>query len=134
MSVSTAAAPSRARSRFSTQRRSAARRSSRPLAALPSSVRCLRGQIGCNLQTGLFVFGGELDAQAARTSSNVTTAITPYLAPGGVISIATAQRIDSVGSAAVTAVTAVAADPAASALADRSSSTCRAALPMRVCA
>src|SRR4051794_33240165 len=66
---------------------------------------------------GLFVFGGELDAQAARTSSNVTTAITPYLAPGGVISIATAQRIDyfgrarggrvspSIGSAAVTAGT-----------------------------
>ena len=57
------------------------------------------GQIGCNLQTGLFVFGGELDAQAARTSSNVTTAITPYLAPGGVISIATAQRIDYFGRA-----------------------------------
>src|SRR3954471_5019383 len=105
MSVSTAAAPSRARSRFSTPRRSAApffpaTGGAAEFGPLPSrSGGFGGGQIGCNLQTGLFVFGGELDAQAARTSSNVTTAIAPYLAPGGVISIATAQRIDYFGRA-----------------------------------
>jgi outer membrane immunogenic protein len=57
------------------------------------------GQIGCNLQAGMFVFGGELDAQAARINSSVATSITPYLAPGGVISIATTQRIDYFGTA-----------------------------------
>jgi outer membrane immunogenic protein len=57
------------------------------------------GQIGINWQWGMFVAGGELDFQGARINSAVATSITPYLAPGGVISIATNQRIDYFGTA-----------------------------------
>jgi outer membrane immunogenic protein len=57
------------------------------------------GQIGCNLQTGMFVFGAELDAQGSRLNSAVATTISPYLAAGNAISIATTQRIDYFGTA-----------------------------------
>jgi outer membrane immunogenic protein len=57
------------------------------------------GQLGINWQTGMFVFGAELDGQAARISSNVATTIAPYLGAGSAISIATAQRIDYFGTA-----------------------------------
>ncbi|MBV9393806.1 MAG: outer membrane beta-barrel protein, partial [Methylobacteriaceae bacterium] len=57
------------------------------------------GQAGINWQWGMFVAGAELDAQAARISSAVTTTITPYLGPGTFISIATQQRIDYFGTA-----------------------------------
>jgi outer membrane immunogenic protein len=57
------------------------------------------GQIGCNLQTGMIVFGAELDAQGSRLTSAVSTAITPYLAAGNFINIATTQRIDYFGTA-----------------------------------
>jgi opacity protein-like surface antigen len=57
------------------------------------------GQIGIKWQWGMFVAGGELDFQGARINSAVATSITPYLAPGGVISIATNQRIDYFGTA-----------------------------------
>jgi outer membrane immunogenic protein len=57
------------------------------------------GQIGCNLQTGMIVFGGELDAQGSRLNSFVSTGITPYLGAGTFINIATTQRIDYFGTA-----------------------------------
>ncbi|MEA2841390.1 MAG: outer rane immunogenic protein [Methylobacteriaceae bacterium] len=57
------------------------------------------GQLGINWQTGMFVFGAELDAQAARINSTVSGTIAPYLAAGNAISIATTQRIDYFGTA-----------------------------------
>ena len=57
------------------------------------------GQIGCNLETGMFVWGAELDAQGSRLNSAVATSITPYITAGNSISIATTQRIDYFGTA-----------------------------------
>jgi outer membrane immunogenic protein len=57
------------------------------------------GQVGINWQWGMFVAGAELDAQAIRLNSAVATTITPYLAAGNAISIATTQRIDYFGTA-----------------------------------
>jgi outer membrane immunogenic protein len=54
------------------------------------------GQIGCNLQYNMFVFGGELDAQAARLDSTVATTV-PYF--GGLAAIASTQRVDYFGTA-----------------------------------
>jgi outer membrane immunogenic protein len=56
-------------------------------------------QAGINYQTGMFVFGAELDFQGASLRSSAFNTFTPYLTAGNSISIGTTQRIDYFGTA-----------------------------------
>jgi outer membrane immunogenic protein len=55
------------------------------------------GQIGCNLQTGMFVFGAEIDAQGSRISSTGFGSAPNIF--GGLTSVTTTQRLDYFGTA-----------------------------------